>query len=70
MCYHRTIPDRQLCESNPGIRLANVKTSLLQMSLAKLPNADIILLALPWSQVLTLTKITDWTDRIVIDATN
>ena len=32
--------------------------------------ADIIILALPWTQVATLTKLTDWTNRIVIDATN
>ncbi|WP_214227828.1 NAD(P)-binding domain-containing protein [Pedobacter sp. B4-66] len=32
--------------------------------------ADIVLLSLPWSQVPSLTKITDWNNRIVIDATN
>lgn len=32
--------------------------------------ADIVLLALPWQQVKTLTGITDWNNRIVIDATN
>ncbi|ALI98876.1 NADPH-dependent F420 reductase [Rufibacter tibetensis] len=32
--------------------------------------ADIVLLALPWSQLESLTTLTDWTDRIVIDATN
>ncbi|NRF39616.1 NADPH-dependent F420 reductase [Pedobacter foliorum] len=32
--------------------------------------ANIVLLSLPWSQVPTLTKITDWNNRIVIDATN
>ncbi|WP_159471158.1 NADPH-dependent F420 reductase [Dyadobacter sp. 3J3] len=33
-------------------------------------SADMVVLALPWSQVPTLTKITDWTGRIIIDATN
>jgi len=32
--------------------------------------ADIILLSLPWTQVSSLTGITDWTNKIVIDATN
>jgi 8-hydroxy-5-deazaflavin:NADPH oxidoreductase len=32
--------------------------------------ADIVLLSLPWSQVPTLTEVTDWTGRIVVDATN
>lgn len=32
--------------------------------------ADIVLLSLPWLQVSTLTKITDWNNRLVIDATN
>lgn len=37
---------------------------------AEAASADIVLLALPWSNVKALTKITDWTNRIVIDATN
>jgi hypothetical protein len=37
---------------------------------AEAAGAGIVLLALPWSQVKTLTQITDWKDRIVIDATN
>ena len=32
--------------------------------------ADIVVLAIPWLQVKTLTNITDWKDKIVIDATN
>lgn len=32
--------------------------------------ADIVILALPWGQVKTLTQITDWKNRIVVDATN
>ena len=37
---------------------------------AEAASADIVLLALPWAQVKTLTKITDWKGRVVIDATN
>ena len=33
-------------------------------------HADIVLLSLPWSQIPTLAEVTDWTGRIVIDATN
>lgn len=32
--------------------------------------ADIVLLSLPWSQVPSLTGVTDWNNKIVIDATN
>lgn len=32
--------------------------------------ADIVLLSLPWSQIPTLTEVTDWAGRVVIDATN
>ncbi|MHA4738948.1 NADPH-dependent F420 reductase [Dyadobacter sp. MSC1_007] len=32
--------------------------------------AEIVLLSLPWSQVRTLSDVTDWTGRLVIDATN
>ena len=32
--------------------------------------ADIVLLALPWSEISSLTDVTDWTNKIVIDATN
>lgn len=32
--------------------------------------ADIVILALPWSQVPGLTDLTDWNSKIVIDATN
>jgi predicted dinucleotide-binding enzyme len=33
-------------------------------------DADIVLLSLPWSQISTLTGVTDWSNKIVIDATN
>lgn len=32
--------------------------------------ADIVLLALPWTQISTLTALTDWKGKTVIDATN
>ena len=32
--------------------------------------ADIILLALPWTQLASLNGLTDWNNRMVIDATN
>lgn len=32
--------------------------------------ADIVFLALPWTQVKSLTQIANWNNRIVIDATN
>jgi len=32
--------------------------------------ADIVLLALPWSAVSALGSLTDWKDKVVIDATN
>jgi predicted dinucleotide-binding enzyme len=33
-------------------------------------DADIVLLSLPWSQIPTLAEVTNWTGRVVIDATN
>lgn len=33
-------------------------------------NADLVVLALPWWEVKTLTAIIDWTGKIVIDITN
>jgi len=32
--------------------------------------ADIVLLSLPWSEVSSLSGVTDWSNKIVIDATN
>ncbi|TCC93192.1 NADP oxidoreductase [Pedobacter hiemivivus] len=37
---------------------------------AEAAQADIVVLALPWSEVPSLTTLRDWTNRIVIDATN
>jgi len=39
-------------------------------TIQKATEADIIILALPWSQIVTLKDITDWKDKIVVDATN
>ncbi|MGU3377538.1 NADPH-dependent F420 reductase [Chryseobacterium sp. M5A1_1a] len=39
-------------------------------SIQQAVEADIVLLSLPWSQVGTLTNITDWSGHTVIDATN
>lgn len=33
-------------------------------------NADIVILALPWSEVASLKGLTNWNGRIVVDATN
>jgi predicted dinucleotide-binding enzyme len=32
--------------------------------------ADLVLLALPWAQLASLTELTNWSDKIVMDATN
>ncbi|MEO8854375.1 MAG: NAD(P)-binding domain-containing protein [Ginsengibacter sp.] len=37
---------------------------------AKAAEADIVFLAIPWLQTKTLTNITDWRNKIVIDAAN
>ena len=37
---------------------------------AEAAQADIVVLAMPWSQLGTLTELTDWSGRTVIDATN
>ena len=37
---------------------------------AEAAKADIVILAIPWLQAKTLTNITDWKNKIVIDASN
>ena len=37
---------------------------------AQAAEADIVFLAMPWLQTKTLTNITDWNNKIVVDATN
>ncbi|MDL2141692.1 NAD(P)-binding domain-containing protein [Flavobacterium tructae] len=37
---------------------------------AEAAKSDIVILALPWSEVPGLSQLTDWNGRIVIDATN
>jgi len=39
-------------------------------TLAEAAQADIIVLALPWKEIPTLTNLTDWNNKIVIDSTN
>lgn len=39
-------------------------------SVEEVAKADIVLLSLPWTQVSSLTNVADWTNKIVIDATN
>jgi predicted dinucleotide-binding enzyme len=39
-------------------------------TIAEAAQADVIVLALPWSEVPSLTGLRDWNNRIVIDATN
>jgi predicted dinucleotide-binding enzyme len=72
-----------LLKSNYSVMISNskdpesLKETVTQLgngvkavTIAEAAEADIIFLALPWSQVKTLTQITDWNNRIVIDATN
>jgi len=49
------------------VQLGNGATAVTATEAAE---ADIVILAIPWLQVKTLTNITDWRDKIVIDATN
>jgi len=39
-------------------------------SVEEATRADIVLLALPWSQVLSIKAVTYWANKIVVDATN
>ena len=41
-----------------------------EVTAAKAAEADIVFLAIPWLQTKTLTNITDWRNKIVIDASN
>jgi len=38
--------------------------------IAEAAQADVVVLALPWTEVASLTGLRDWNNRIVIDATN
>ena len=50
--------------------VANLGNRAAAVTAAEAAEADIVLLALPWVQVKTLTDITNWSNKIVIDATN
>lgn len=50
--------------------VASLGTGAKAGSLKDAANADIVLLSLPWSEVSSLTSLIDWTDKVVIDATN
>ena len=50
--------------------IAQLGNGVTAVTAAEATEADIVLLALPWAQVKTLTDITNWSDKIVIDATN
>ncbi|MDQ0064187.1 NADPH-dependent F420 reductase [Chryseobacterium lathyri] len=39
-------------------------------TIQEVAESDIVILALPWSQIATLKDLRDWKDKIVIDATN
>lgn len=63
-----------LANNSGGDSLAEITRSLGAGAIAgtvlQAAQADIVLLSLPWSKVPTLKDITDWTGKIVIDATN
>ena len=50
--------------------IAQLGNGAAAVTAAEAAEADIVLLALPWVQVKTLTDITNWSGKIVIDATN
>ena len=50
--------------------IAQLGNGVTAVTAAEAAEADIVLLALPWVQVKTLTDITNWSNKIVIDATN
>lgn len=45
-------------------------TGAKAVTVSEVANADMVLLALPWSKVKMISNITDWKGKIVIDATN
>jgi predicted dinucleotide-binding enzyme len=50
--------------------IASLGGGIKAVTAAEAANADIVILALPWSEVPGLSKLTDWNGRIVVDATN
>ena len=50
--------------------VAQLGKGVTAVTAAKAAEADIVFLAIPWLQTKTLTNITDWRNKIVIDAAN
>ena len=50
--------------------IAQLGKGVAAVSVKEAAQADIVFLALPWKNVNTLTQITNWDNKIVIDATN
>lgn len=63
------ISDRQNPETLAE-RVSVLGKNIKAVTPAEAAKADIVILALPWSEVSNLKGLTDWTGRIVIDATN
>jgi hypothetical protein len=56
-------------ETLTGI-VSQLGTGAKAVTAAEAVAADIVLIAVPWTKVKDLTKLTDWNGKIVIDATN
>lgn len=56
-------------ESLAGV-VADLGETVKAVTAQKAAQADIVILALPWAQLSTLTGLTDWSGKVVIDATN
>ena len=50
--------------------IAQLGDGAMAVTATEAAEAEIVFLALPWAQVNTLTQITDWKNKIVVDATN
>ena len=50
--------------------IASLGTGVTAGTPSQAAQADTVVLAMPWSQLSTLTGLTDWNNRVVIDATN
>lgn len=50
--------------------IASLGAGALAGTPAEAAQADIVLLALPWAQLASLPELTNWDQRLVIDATN
>ena len=50
--------------------VAALGNGITAVTTAEAAKADIVVLALPWTKLDTVTGLTDWKDKLVIDATN